>query len=387
MPDAGRNVGTHVGVELRLLHDIAAEVVVVPRAIWALRLHEPLVGATCFVVHAHHIERHRRLDVVPRVAVSAGEPRNHAVAELQRGDPFRGGAQFVGGGDASTALHGACSRRTDRNTRGGIFVRVDDERLSDCWAEQVVERAGDERRTHDVPLEQFLVGLHERVVFARRADCAAQPPIRRMQSVRPVRVADSQTDGCDFVAQFVCLVDAHVPAGHEGSVVLLAQHPVNFFRKPRWYGRGEHSARFQHACEFAQSCFIVVDVLEHFARDDAVERTIGEGETRGVTAYCATETSRVNFSGHCHRSKRVAGGRDFVVPVVERDHGRTSTCSLVGMTPETCASIEEQGARCDVQLVEANRQHRRPISMSSRCGGGVSPRCAASPALRGIGRP
>jgi hypothetical protein len=98
--DAGGDVGAHVGVELGVLDGAVGVVVGVPRAVGALGVDEPLVGPLGLVVEAGDVERHRRLDVVPRVAVAAGEPRDHAGVELQRGEVAAGRVEFVGAEDA-----------------------------------------------------------------------------------------------------------------------------------------------------------------------------------------------------------------------------------------------------------------------------------------------
>ena len=90
VPDAGGDVRAHVGVELGLLDVPSGEVVVPPTAVVALDVDQPLVAAFGCGVETGDVERHGGLDVVPRVAVAAGEPRDHPGVELQRGDPFGG---------------------------------------------------------------------------------------------------------------------------------------------------------------------------------------------------------------------------------------------------------------------------------------------------------
>ena len=99
--EAGRQVGAHVGVEPGVLHRVAP-VVVEPAAVGQLALGEPAVGALGLLDQATDGERHRRFDVVPRIAVAALEPRDHAVAPLDLGDGV-GGGQDVGA--AENARH------------------------------------------------------------------------------------------------------------------------------------------------------------------------------------------------------------------------------------------------------------------------------------------
>ncbi len=85
VPGSGRDVRAHVGVELGLL-DAVLEVVLVPGAVGALTVDEPLVGPLGVPTTTTEVERHGCLDVVPRVGVTAGEPGDHAVGELHLGD-------------------------------------------------------------------------------------------------------------------------------------------------------------------------------------------------------------------------------------------------------------------------------------------------------------
>ena len=109
VPHARGHVGTHVGVELVLLHlrraVVAGDVVLVPRAVVALQGGEPLIGAVGLAVAAPDVEGHGRLDVVPRVAVAAGEPRDHPGGQLPLGDAVERGVK-IGGRDQARDVDG-----------------------------------------------------------------------------------------------------------------------------------------------------------------------------------------------------------------------------------------------------------------------------------------
>ena len=105
MPDPGRDVGDDVGVELVLL-DFVLKVVLVPRAIRALAVDQPLVGGFGFGPVLADGERHGGLDVVPRVGVPAGEPGDHARRQLPVGDVGSGDADLVGGDQAGEVRRG-----------------------------------------------------------------------------------------------------------------------------------------------------------------------------------------------------------------------------------------------------------------------------------------
>jgi hypothetical protein len=80
----------------------------VPRAVGALDVGQPLVGALGLGVEAGDVERHRRLDVVPGVAVPAVEPRDHAARGLEVGEVLGRGDDLVGrqhAGDVGDRAH------------------------------------------------------------------------------------------------------------------------------------------------------------------------------------------------------------------------------------------------------------------------------------------
>jgi hypothetical protein len=56
-------------------------------------------------VEAGDIERHGGLDVVPRVAVTTGPPRDHARRHLQAGNPLGADDDLVGGENAVEMRH------------------------------------------------------------------------------------------------------------------------------------------------------------------------------------------------------------------------------------------------------------------------------------------
>ena len=99
MPGPGGQIGANVGVETGVL-DAGGQVVVEPTAVGQLGVDQPLVGAVGFVVQADGGEGHGRLDVIPRVAVSSREPRDHPVRLLQGGDRLSGGEDLGRGHDA-----------------------------------------------------------------------------------------------------------------------------------------------------------------------------------------------------------------------------------------------------------------------------------------------
>ncbi len=85
MPHTRSDVRAHVGVELQIL-DAVGQVVVVPRAILELVRDQPLVGALGFGPPPSDCQRHRCLDVVPGIGVTARVPEDQPVGQLLRRD-------------------------------------------------------------------------------------------------------------------------------------------------------------------------------------------------------------------------------------------------------------------------------------------------------------
>ncbi len=98
MPDPGGDVRAHVGVELVLL-DGVGEVVLVPRTVGPLHPDEPCVRRFGLGHPPAERECHRRFDVVPRVSVPTGEPRDHPRRQLPLGDALDGARQLGGRDD------------------------------------------------------------------------------------------------------------------------------------------------------------------------------------------------------------------------------------------------------------------------------------------------
>src|SRR5215475_7490823 len=83
------------------------------------------------------------------------------------------------------------------------LARVHDDALADERVERPLGRLGQRRVLHDVPDQQ-------RVGVVVHADRALQPPVRRVQPVRPVMPADLEAGGAQLGLQFGTGVDAHV---------------------------------------------------------------------------------------------------------------------------------------------------------------------------------
>ena len=88
MPNAGRDVGDTISVEFGVF-DAIAEVVVVPASVSTLQVKKPLIAEFSFGDEPAGSERHDRLDMVPRVSVTPGNPLDHPVRQLPFSDRRR----------------------------------------------------------------------------------------------------------------------------------------------------------------------------------------------------------------------------------------------------------------------------------------------------------
>ena len=169
---------------------------------------QPAVGRHRLVVEAGDVERHRRLDVVPRVAVSAREPRDHAVRALQRDEvaaPTRRPRRRQHAGEIG-CLADCCGG----GHRGDA---VEHEALAEHGREHPLGDPVERGRADDVPLEEAAVAAHQRMVVVVDADGALQPPVRRVQGVGVVaRRPRSSPAARSLAFSSVARVDAHVPA-------------------------------------------------------------------------------------------------------------------------------------------------------------------------------
>ncbi len=77
-PHAGCHISAHIRV-LAVILDPRFEVVVIPGAIWQLSRCKPLEGTLGFDTVSRDKQCHRGFNMVPRIAVTAGEPGDHTV--------------------------------------------------------------------------------------------------------------------------------------------------------------------------------------------------------------------------------------------------------------------------------------------------------------------
>ncbi len=206
VPRAGCHVTRHVRVECRVL-DVVADVVRVPAPVGALLAREPLVRGARLLVPAAEVERHGRLDEVPRVGVAARHPRDVAVGDLLRARSRshrrrRAAARRHDPGDVGQLAHAA-----------GRLLGVHDEALAEDGVERPVEGVEPRRLRRDLPHEEVVVLAHRPRVGVVHADRALEPPVRRVQRVRVVRSAEREPRGHELGLEVALPVDAEWPPG------------------------------------------------------------------------------------------------------------------------------------------------------------------------------
>ena len=76
------NVCRHIRVEFAIFNCSIRHVVVEPPTSGVLVVGEPRVGGKSCVMTTHNVKRNGSLDVIPRITVSVGIPRNHSVGQL-----------------------------------------------------------------------------------------------------------------------------------------------------------------------------------------------------------------------------------------------------------------------------------------------------------------
>ena len=82
MPHASSDICTHVGVEFWFFNNSAGQVIVEPPAIGMLDINKPLVSPLGILMQASDVKSDCGFNMVPRIAVTVFEPRNHSVVEL-----------------------------------------------------------------------------------------------------------------------------------------------------------------------------------------------------------------------------------------------------------------------------------------------------------------
>src|SRR5690606_12283601 len=87
-------------------------------------------------------------------------------------------------GDSTPGTDGTVTR-ADSPRRTGVsrLLEVEDDTLPDDGIEDLLGCAGDPRGLHEIPDQQPVVRLRQRIVVVVDADSALEPPVRRVQRV------------------------------------------------------------------------------------------------------------------------------------------------------------------------------------------------------------
>ncbi len=191
--------------------------------------------------------------------------------------------------------------------------------------------------------------------------------------MRPVCSPEVESGGAELRCEFGLGVDPNVAADRLGSVVLVAEHPVDLLRPPRRNRRGEHAARLEHTDHLRDRCHVVLDVLEHLGGDHLVEASVGERQPGRVAAQHTLDSLVVDLAGIDHRVERGCCLDHFVVGVVECDDVSSSARTFEDVAAEAGADVEDAVARLQTEAIETDGQHVCADSDSFRCA-----RCAST---------
>ena len=367
MPRAGRDVAGDVGVERGVL-DLVAEVVGVPAAVGALHVRAATRSAARgLVVAAAEVERHRRLDQVPRVGVAAGRPRDVAVGELDA----TAMASTVAASSRAVMMPGTSARARHRDSRPSRCRRRGSCRApGSACGRRCPTTAAARTICHTRKSWYLRTGHGVGVVDARprtsatsTGECSAcawcEP---RSDEARAARASPrARAGGRCGCGRRACRGSRWSSAQQTRSGKRVGT--VTASRPP---GRRTRTSSDDRA-------LVGPDVLEHLRRDDAVEGGVGERQRERVGVHRAARrrppasSPASTIAPHelprpRRRSPRVG---------VERDDGRAAPHRLERVAPAAAAEVEQALARAEVEPIEVDGQH------SARCPAAA---CSASSA-------
>ena len=241
MPHAVGDVAGDVGVERGVLH-LVADVVRVPRAVGALHRAQPLVRALGLVVAAADVERHRRLDQVPRVGVVA-----RASTGCCRRAPGCAAMASTVSAICSRADHaGDLGEHGARHQRH--LLRVDDEALAEHGVERAVDAAEPRGPVRDLPREEVVVACGRAGASALStptAHCSHQ--YGECSACAWCEPRSQQPGRLELLLELVLAVDADVAAGR--SWYSVVERPAHALGPAGGHGDGHAAAGAQHAHE------------------------------------------------------------------------------------------------------------------------------------------
>ena len=218
------------------------------------------------------------------------------------------------------------------------------------------------RLLHDVPDQQPVVRLHERVVVVADADRALDPPVRRVQAVGVVLAVELQAGVGQLADQLLVGVDPDVAA--RGVVVVVGELPADHLGQPARHRDGHRAAGAQHPDQLVDRLDVGGDVLEHLGGDDPVELAVGERQRERVALLDVGLGALGHLAGLLHRGEQLEHAGELVGVLVEGDHVGAAAVHLEGVPAGAAAHVEDPVAGLQAEPVEVNGQHLAVLSVS-----------------------
>ena len=179
-----------------------------------------------------------------------------------------------------------------------------------------------------------------------------------MQGVCLVRHGGVEPGARQLLAHLRLGVDPYVAADRLGGVVLVADLPADLLGEGRRDCGRDRSARLQNPEELVIGRDVIGDVLEDLARDDLVERVVGERQAGAISLdlgmhQLAIEEAVVDEQGRGVADCFKLGHRHVAAHDMGTFHQR-----FVGVAAEAAAEIKEHVAGAHIELCVVDRQHQ-----------------------------
>ena len=300
---------------------------------------------------------------------------------------------------AATSARGRAARTlASARSRGGLgLVEVEHQALADQRVERPLGPArGSARRLHDVPDQQPVVGLHQRVLVVVDADRALDPPVRRVQAVGVVRGRRTTRPAlCGLADQLVVGVDPDVAARRcRGSRRRAPSRSISGSQ------RGTVTAIVPPGRSTRTSSAIAWMSAGMCSRTSAATTRSNSPSANGSDSASPSLTSASAPSGTSPASRiapnRSRTPRELVGVLVEGDDVGAAAVHLERVPAGAAAHVEHPVARAQPEPVEVNGQHRCSLLLVGdvgdrrRCvrrGGGLGDGPPAEQLLRPGARP
>src|SRR5699024_6108536 len=260
-------------------------------------------------------------------------------------------------GTLGTARARTCSSLRVRTTRSGPrgLAEVEHDRFAEHRVEQLLRGAGDPRPLHDVPLQELVIGLRQRVIVVLRADRALEPPVRRVQRVGAPGAGDLESCSTELVPQLLGGVDAAVSA--RVGVVVVRELPAHLLRPLPRHGHRRDTARLEDAHQFGDRFGVLGNVLEHLGDQHDVKSAVLVRHGECVADHGLASGAGTALALGLHGGEPLTDLAHLVGVLVERRHIGPTLVELERVPAEARTDVYRAHAGADAQSVEVNGQH------------------------------